>query len=277
MNRRLSTGKTDFVGKVVVVTGSNRGIGYHIASVFLHHGAQVVLNGRDSERLAKAQESLDPEGVRTLAVSGDVTDPQDVSRLVSQAVERFGGIDVLVCNAGMMMRGRFDELTPPVVDRLIRTNIVGVSLPVIEALPEIKKRKGSVEIISSLAGIRGMPHISLYCASKMALTAIAQSLWVELDGTGVHVGILYVGITENDPDKRLTAADGSRIQIESARPFQSTQNSVARMAFKQVARRRRKIILTFPGKALVAVHWLMPRVLTFLMAKMQKIAARFAK
>ncbi len=277
MNRRLTNRNTGFAGKVVLVTGSNRGIGYNIAAVFLDHGAQVVLNGRDSERLEKAQRSLDPEGRRTLAVSGDVTNPEDVSRLVSKTVERFGGIDVLVCNAGMMMRGRFDELTPPVVDRLIRTNIVGVSLPIIEALPEIKKRKGSVEIISSLAGIRGMPHISLYCASKMALTAIAQSLWVELDSTGVHVGILYVGITENDPDKRLVGADGSPIQIESTRPFQSTQKSVARRVFKQVARRRRKIIMTLPGKALVAVHWLMPGVLTFLMAKLQKLAAGFAK
>ena len=267
--------QADFEGKVVIVTGSNRGIGYKIAAQFLARGASVVLNGRDSERLIKAQSTLDPEGERTLTVSGDMRNPEDVSRLVSQTVDRFGGVDVLVCNAGMMMRGRFDELAPPVVDGLIRTNIVGVALPIIEALPEIKKRKGSVEIISSLAGVRGMPHISLYCASKMALTAIAESLWVELAGTGVHVGILYVGITENDPDKRLTGADGSPIQVD--RKSHSTQEDVARTVCRQVRRRRRRVIMTLPGKALVVVQWLMPRLLTFLIAKGQGVAARFAK
>ena len=263
-----------FEGKVAIITGSNRGIGYKIAKLFFEQGAKVVLNGRDAGRLEKAKESLDPEGVRTLAVSGDVGNPDDVSRLVCETVERFGGIDVLVCNAGMMMRGRFDELSSSVVESLVHTNIVGVALPVIEALPEIRKRKGSIEIISSLAGVRGMPHISLYCASKMALTAIAQSLWVELAGTGIHVGILYVGITENDPDKLLFAADGSRIQV--TRSYHSTQEEVAKAVYRQVCSRRRKVVMTLPGKLLVFVHWLMPGILTSVMARLQRVSARYA-
>ncbi len=262
-------------GKVVIVTGSNRGIGYKIAALYVERGASVVINGRDEVRLEKARESLDPEGKRTLAVRGDVRDPEDVSHLISETVKKFGGIDILVCNAGMMMRGRFDELVPEVVDGLIRTNIVGVVLPIIEALPELKKRRGSVEIISSLAGIRGLPYINLYCASKMALTAVAQSLWVELAGTGVHVGILHVGITENDPDKFLYAADGTRIQVHP--PRGSSQEQVARTVYRQVKRRRRKVVMTVVGKALLAMQWLMPGVLTFVMARAQKLGARFAR
>lgn len=260
--------------KVVIITGSSRGIGYKIARLFLEQGAKVVLNGRDAERLEKAKNSLDPDGTRTVAVSGDVSNPDDVSRLVREAVEKFGGIDVLVCNAGMMMRGRFDELSSSVVENLIRTNVIGVALPVIAALPEIKKRNGSVEIISSLAGLRGLPHISLYCASKMALTAIAESLWVELAGTGVHVGILYVGITENDPDKFLFAADGSQTQVSP--PRGSTQEEVAWTAYRQICLHRRKVVMTLLGRLLATVHWLIPGVLTFFMARLQRLSARYA-
>ena len=268
--------RADAAGKVVIITGSSRGIGYKTAELFLNRGAKVVLNGRNVERLEKAAKSLDPEGSRTHLVSGDMRNPDDVSRLISETVERFGGVDVLVCNAGAMMRGRFSELAPEVVDSVIGTNIIGVVLPIIQALPELAKRKGSVEIVSSLAGIRGMPYINLYCASKMALTAIAQSLWVELSGSGVHVGILYVGITENDPDKYLMAADGSPIQV--AGHFQSSsQEDVARRIYRQVRHRRRKVIMTFPGKALMAVQWLMPGLLTFIIGRTQRLAAKYAK
>ncbi len=264
-----------FEGKVVIVTGSSRGIGYETAALFLAKGGSVVLNARHKEPLDAARKKLDPEGSRTLAVTGDMRNPQDVSRLVSATVERFGGIDVLVCNAGLMMRGRFGDLSPEVVDSIIGTNIVGVALPIIQALPEITGRKGSIEIISSLAGVRGMPHISLYCASKMALTAIAEALWIELAGTGVHVGILYVGMTENSPDKFLVAADGSPIQVSGA--SHSTQKEVARMVLRQVCRRRRRIVMTTVGKVLVAAQWLAPRLVTFIIARARKAAARFAK
>ena len=264
-----------FEGKVIVVTGSSRGIGYKTAALFLERGACVALNSRHQEPLESARKALDPAGSKTVAVAGDMRNPEDVSRLVSETVEKFGGIDVLVCNAGLMMRGSFGELSPGVVDSIIGTNITGVALPIIEALPEIRKRKGSIEIISSLAGVRGMPHISLYCASKMALTAIAQALWVELAGTGVHVGILYVGITENSPDKFLVAGDGSPIQVTGS--YHSTQEEVARMVYKQVYKRRRRIVMTSAGKALVFAQWLFPRFLTFLISRAQKTAAKFAK
>lgn len=264
-----------FEGRVVLITGSSRGIGFATARRFLKNGALVVLNGRNAERLRQAQGALDPDGTRTLAVQGDMTNDADAERLVAAALERWGRIDILVCNAGLMMRGRFADLSSDVVRSIINTNIVGVAIPIIKALPAITQQKGSIEIISSLAGVRGMPHISLYCASKMALTAIAQALWIELAGTGVHLGILYVGITENDPDKHLLAADGSAIQV-SPNPH-STQDDVAKTVLRQVTRRRRRIVMTPAGKSLVTAQWLMPRVMTFLITKAQKISAGIAK
>jgi short-subunit dehydrogenase len=271
----MAANRLAFEDRVVIITGSSRGIGFTTARRFLDNGALVVLNGRNAERLQEAQRALDPDGSRTLAVQGDMTIDADADRLVAAASERWGRVDILVCNAGLMMRGRFADLSSEVVGSIINTNIVGVAIPIIKAIPVITKQKGSIEIISSLAGVRGMPHISLYCASKMALTAIAQALWVELAGTGVHVGILYVGITENDPDKRLLAADGSAIQV-SGNPH-STQDDVAKTVLRQVRRRIRRIVMTPAGKALVTVQWLMPRVVTFLITKAQKISAGIAE
>ncbi len=270
-----SSDRLSFEGRVVVITGSSRGIGFKTARQFLAEGASVVLNGRNQERLDQALRALDPEGSRTLAVRGDMSLDADADRLVAAAMERWNRIDVLVCNAGLMMRGRFADLSSGVVASIINTNVIGVALPIIKALPEITKQRGSIEIISSLAGVRGMPHISLYCASKMALTAIAQALWVELAGTGVHLGILYVGIAENDSDKELLAADGSAIQV--SRSYHSTQEDVAKAVLKQIRLKRRRIVMTPAGKALVFVQWLMPCVLTFLITKAQKISAGIAK
>jgi len=261
-------------GSVVIITGSSRGIGLETARLYLHHGHRVVLNGRDPQRLTKAQAQLDPDGARTLVVAGDVTDSADVRRLVEATVERWGRIDVLICNAGLMMRGPFSELSAAVAERIMRVNVLGVTLPIVQALPEITKQGGSIEIISSLAGIRGMPHISLYCASKMALTAIAESLWVELTGTGVHVGILYVGITENDPEKTLLSADGRDIKVK--RSSHSTQQQVAAAVHRQVSRRKRRVVMTPAGKALAFLQWLMPGVLTAIIARAQKTSTQMA-
>lgn len=261
-------------GRVVVITGSSRGIGRETARLFLEKGDRVVLNGRDAERLAQAQQELDPEGQRTLAVAGDATSTEDVGRLVSETIETWGRMDVLVCSAGLMMRGRFADLTAEVVDQVMRVNVLGVTLPIVESLPELEKTRGSILIVSSLAGLRGMPHINIYCASKMALTAVAESLWIELDGKGVHVGILHVGITENDADKQLLAADGSKIQV--TRGSHSTQADVARAVYKQVARRKRRVIMTPAGKALDWVHWLAPGLLTRIIARAQKTTGKLA-
>ena len=264
-----------FAGRVVIVTGSSRGIGLKTAARFLESGARVVMNGRDGNRLEKARRLIEPEGKKTLPFQGDMRRDEDAAGLIAAAVEAWGRVDVLICNAGLMMRGRFEDLSAGVVDSVMATNVNGVVLPIIQAIPELKKQRGSIEIISSLAGVRGMPHISLYCASKMALTAVAQALWVELAGTGIHVGILYVGITENDPEKRLLGADGSPIEV--VRSSHSTQEDVANAVYRQVWRRRRRIIMTPAGKALVFVQWLMPRVFTFLITKAQKTAAGFAR
>ena len=265
----------DFVDRVVVVTGSSRGIGLKTAALFLQRGARVVINGRDEERILRAQRLIDPDRKKTLAIVGDVGCEDDSKRLIQTAIDAWGRIDVLVCNAGTTLRGQFVDLSPGVLHTVVDTNIHGSMMPVLYAIPFLTLVKGSVIIISSLAGIRGLPGVSVYSASKMALTGFADSLRMELHPAGVHVGILYVGFTENDPEKRILAADGTLIPID--RPSQLTQEDVAKKIMRQVIKRRKAIVMTPVGKSLWILQRFAPWMVTFILRMISSKIAEMSK
>ncbi|HUX11767.1 MAG TPA: SDR family oxidoreductase [Spirochaetia bacterium] len=247
------TGKRPFSDRVVVITGSSRGIGRETAIAFGRAGARVVINGRDAERLEKTAAQLRAEGIEVEAVAADIARGSDAARLISAAKARFGHIDVLVNNAGVSMRGLFSELVPEVVETVVRTNITGAVVPTVAAMNELRERRGSIIFVSSLAGVHGFPNVSIYSAAKMALTGLAQSLDAELAGSGVHVGLIFLGFTENDPDKSILAADGREIIVK--RRHQMSQSQAAQEIVKLTVRRRRQRVLTPPGRLLyLAAH-----------------------
>ncbi len=121
------------------------------------------------------------------------------------------------------------------------------------ALDELRERHGSIVFISSLAGVHGFPNVSIYSAAKMALTGLAQSVDAELAGSGVHVGLIFLGFTENDPDKSILAADGRAIIVK--RRHQMSQSEAAQEIVKLTLRRRRQRVLTPSGHLLyLAAH-----------------------
>lgn len=262
-------------GLRVLITGSNRGIGRETARCFAERGASVALNGRDAERLRRVEAELTGAGFRVFAVPGDISDPEQAEAVVLESVRLLGGLDVLVNNAAVSMRGRFEDVTFPVVDRVIRTNVMGTMMMTVHALPHIRESRGSVVIVSSLVGLWGLPLVSVYSASKMALSALAQSLRTELLGTGVHVGIVHVGLTQHDDDKAILAADGSPYPL-AARPGASPQVRVAKAIYRMVRRRRKRMVLTAAGHVLDAMVRISPRLATFLIgtatARVNRIA-----
>lgn len=197
--------------KVVIITGSSMGIGKEMARQFLEAGAKVVLNGRNKMRLEKTGADFKADGYEVLCISGDVSNPQDCQTLVDSTIKHFGQIDILINNAGISTEGTVEELDADVFKKVMEVNYLGSVLPTKSALPYIKKTKGSVIFVSSVAGIRGIPKYSVYSSSKMALTALAESLRIELAKDNVHIGIAYVGFTENDPDKTIYDKDGKII------------------------------------------------------------------
>jgi short-subunit dehydrogenase len=248
MADRIVPQKKPFAGRVVVITGSSRGIGRETAFQFGRAGASVVINGRNRERLEQTAVALQAAGIAVTACAGDVTRGSDAEALVAAARDRFGRMDVLVNNAGVSMRGPFRSLSPEVVDTIVRTNISGAVVPTVAALPEIEKSRGSVVFISSLAGVHGFPNVSIYSAAKMALSGLAHAIEAELAGSGVHVGLIYLGFTENDPDKKILSADGAQITVR--RRYQMSQERAAACILRLVARRRRQMVLTATGRLL---------------------------
>lgn len=244
-----------FQDKVVVVTGSARGIGREVARQALGWGARVVLNGRDSETLAATRTLLAaPE--KTLAVAADLSRPEEAARLVAEVLAAWGRIDVVINNAGLSMRGAFADLSPATVRTMVDANLLTAVWTTQAALPALRESRGRVLFVSSLAGLRGFPGVSLYSATKMALAAVCQSLRAEEGPRGVTFGLISLAFTENDPDKTVLGADGRPFRHE--RRWSLSQAQTARAVLTAVARGRKTTLLTPAGKALALAQRLFP-------------------
>jgi NAD(P)-dependent dehydrogenase (short-subunit alcohol dehydrogenase family) len=234
---------SQYQGKVAVITGSSRGIGKAIAIKLAQEGMSIVLNGRNQERLDETKAIIEKITPNVITYRCDVSDAKESENLINAAVEKFGKLDVLVNNVGVSNRGTVEESSPDVFKRVFESNVLGSVNPTIPALPHIKKNKGSLVFISSLAGIRGLPNLGAYCSSKMALRAIAESIRIEEYESKIHVGLIYVGITEIVHKKESISADGTPIILEDRtdKKVQSVEY-VAKKVFQNI--RKRKFITT---------------------------------
>lgn len=249
-----------FKNKVVLVTGSNLGIGKATARLLASMGAKVVLNGRTVDRLENTRSELAAAGAEVMAVAADVTSYTDCVSMIDKIMEHFQQIDVVINNAGVSMRGDFETVDPSVFKTVMEVNYLGAVNVSHAALPALKKSKGRIMFVSSVAGIRGLQSISAYCPAKMALTALAESLKIELHSTGIKVGITYVGYTQNDPLKRTIAADGRLIPIEArSEKNAQTTDQVAKAIVRNIEKGRFKRVLTKLGKLNALANKLIPR------------------
>lgn len=235
--------------KVVIVTGSSMGIGKALAKELAKDGATIVLNGRNNERLQKVQQELEANGAKTIAIAGDVSKIEDCKYLIEEVIKAFGRIDVVIHNAGLSMEGTVEEVRLEVIKKIMEVNYLGVHYLTHFAIPHLKKTKGSLLFGGSNAGVHGLPNYSIYSASKMALTALAESLKIELAADGIHVGIAYIGFTENDPDKTIYDVDGKIINQPIRSNFKTqSPTQVARQMITMIEQRRYKAVFTPIGK-----------------------------
>ncbi len=234
-----------FKGKVALITGASRGVGFSVARELVKRGAKVVLSARGERRLLDSRDKLERLGGDVAAVTGDVGKWDDARRMVEVAHDRFGKIDILVNNAGISMRGKFHELSPEVCTDTITTNLLGSVYLTKAAIDDIRETKGHVVFVSSIAGLFGLPGASTYCASKAALTGLSESLRLELIPEGVHSGVVYLGFTEHDPEKTILAADGTGVRPD--RPAHHTQVFAASLIVDMLVKRKRRIIMTPAG------------------------------
>lgn len=179
----------------VLVTGGSSGIGLAIAAQLLAHGDRITLIARDEGRLAEAQRALSQAGAqaqRVLGVPADVTDAEALGDAVARCTARFGGIDMLAACAGIVEPARFVDQGGAAFDRQIAVNVTGVANSVRSVLPAMLGRgRGRIGIVSSGAGLIGIPGYSAYCTSKFALRGLAAALRLETAGSGVSVSICF--------------------------------------------------------------------------------------
>ncbi|GAA3925637.1 SDR family oxidoreductase [Hymenobacter algoricola] len=245
-------------GKVVLITGGTSGIGRACAVVFGQAGARVVVTGRDEARLADTARELTRLGIDHLTLQADVGREEDCERAVAATITAFGRLDVLLNNAGISMRARFQDADVEVIRRLMQTNFFGTVYATKFALPHILAAKGSVVGISSIAGYRGLPGRTGYSASKFAMQGFLEALRTELLPQGVHVLVACPGFTASNIRQTALAADGSS-QGESPRDEQKMMSSaeVAGHLLRAVQQRRRDLVLTSQGKLTVFLNkWL---------------------
>lgn len=251
--------KPGFEGKVAVITGSSRGIGKGIAFALARMGASIVLNGRNSDRLEETRRELIRTSGNAISICCDVSTAEGGRLLIDETIRHYGRIDILINNVGVSMRGRFADLDPAVVKTIFESNILGTTNPSIPAMKYLRESRGSIIFISSAAGIRGLPELSAYCASKMALRALAESIRLEEKQNGIHVGLVFVGYTENEKDKETIAADGSlRLLAPRSGKGVQTIESVARGVVRNLLKRKFITVLSPIAKLNAFVQPLFP-------------------
>lgn len=242
--------KVFFAGKVVVISGSSKGIGKAIALKLGQYGAKVVLNGRSPEALLRTDIDLKQVGIDCLAVQADVSLVDGAKKLIDEAMNRFGKIDVIINNSGIAVHGLFTETEPSTWQKVIQANTLSYIYVTHFAIPYLKNTHGSIVFISSIGGRAGLPGHGAYSFSKMPLTSLAQTLDIELQEDQIHVGIVYVGFTRNDPAKTITDGSGEikRLQPRNVNLLMEPEK-VAEAVANLIRKRKRKKVLTLIGHA----------------------------
>jgi meso-butanediol dehydrogenase/(S,S)-butanediol dehydrogenase/diacetyl reductase len=183
-------------GTRVLVTGGGSGIGAAVARAFLDNGARVVVTGRREEPLRRLVEAA-PEG-RALAAVGDVGDPADAARVVAEAVDAFGGLDVVVSNAAGYASGELVDLPVDEWEALRRTNVDGFLHLAQAALPHLVESRGNLVAVASVSGLFGDWGQAAYNATKHAVVGFVQSLALDYGGRGVRLNAVAPAFTLTD-------------------------------------------------------------------------------
>jgi NAD(P)-dependent dehydrogenase (short-subunit alcohol dehydrogenase family) len=248
-----------FQDRVVAVTGAGSGIGRALCLRFGRAGARIALLDRDADAADAVARELQASGGEALAQPCDVTDPQQCSTALEALEKRFGGVDVLIANAGISHRSPCLDTELSVYRQVMDVNFFGALHCVKAALPSLLERRGLIVVTSSIAGFAPLLGRSGYCASKHALHGLFETLRCELAQRGVRVMLVCPGFTATNIER--SALDG---QGRLARHAQSrvgavaTPEAVAEAVYRGARSGRRLLLLSAAGRASYALSRLAP-------------------
>lgn len=247
-----------FQDKVVVVTGGTDGIGKALVEQLLQAGAKVATCGRDHDKLYRLQSSYPSSPLHTMVA--DVSSENDCRRFMETTTKIFGGIDILINNAGVSMRALLKEATSEVIRKVMDINFFGAVYCTKYALDSIIERKGTIVGISSIAGYRGLPGRSAYSASKFALQGWLEAVKTELMDDGVHVMWVSPGFTSSNI---RVAALNKDAESHGETPMDEgkmmTAEECAERILHAIEKKKRSLVMTATGKQTVFLNKFFPK------------------
>ena len=218
-------------GKVVVITGASSGLGEATARFLSAHGASVVLGARRTERVQSLAAELTEKGGKAIAVTTDVTDYAQVKKLVDTGIQKFGRIDVIINNAGLMPNSPLERLKIDDWNRTIDVNIKGVLYGIAAALPYMKEQKaGQIINVASVAGLKVRAGGAVYAATKHAVRALSEGLRLEVKPYNIRTTVISPGAVATELPNTITEpdiAETMRKVYEAAIPAESFAQAVA--------------------------------------------------
>ncbi len=270
-------GKLDLRGKTVVITGGARGLGLELAREFAKRGARLVLVARDAVTLESAKSELESEGHEVLTVPCDVRDRAQVDAMIAKARERFGGIDVLVNDAGTIDVGPLETMTVDEYRASIDVHFWGPLSTSLAVLPEMRARgSGRIVNVSSIGGLIPVPHLAPYCAGKFALVGLSETMGAELAKDGVYVttvcpGLMRTGSPRNARFKGQAAKEYAWFRAGDDLPLTSMRATRAARRIVDATERGEPVVVFGAQARLAALaHALFPN----LFARAASVAAR---
>jgi NAD(P)-dependent dehydrogenase (short-subunit alcohol dehydrogenase family) len=254
-------------GKSVLVTGGSRGLGLLLAREFVQAGARVAICARDQDELDRATTDLTRRGGDVAAIACDVTDREQVEQTLRDVEAHFGGIDVLVNNAGTISVGPMEVMNLGDYEEAMKTHFWGPLHTTLAAFPGMKRRGGGrVVNISSIGGKVAVPHLLPYCASKFALTGLSEGLRAELKKDNIYVttvcpGLMRTGSPRNAYFKGQHKAEYALFKLTDSTPLTAMDaGRAARRIVLACQRGESEVILGIQAKIAAKFHGVFPGV-----------------
>lgn len=242
--------QTPFLNQVAVITGGATGIGRAVALALARHGADVMLAGRREAQLAEVAAEVAATGRRADFLATDVTDQDQVNRLVEQTVAKFGRVDLVIANAGQYVRASVLESQVADFERSLAVNFYGALYLIKAALPYLKVQKsGHVVLMSSMDGKKGITPDAPYVAAKFAMAGLGDVLRQELRDDGIGVSVIFPGRVDTP------LIDHLEVPKVSAK---ISPELVADAVVRAIVRRSPEVVLPMQARLLLFVNRLSP-------------------
>jgi short-subunit dehydrogenase len=263
----------DLKGKTVLITGGSRGLGLVMAREFAGEGARLVLCARDETELQQAQTNVESFGVEVMTVPCDVTNKQSVTEMIERVNSRFGGVDVLINNAGVIHVGPIEVMTPEDFEIAMQAHFWGPLNTILAVLPSMRaKKSGRIVNISSIGGKVSVPHLVPYSASKFALVGLSKGLRTELMKDGIKVttvcpGLMRTGSPRNADFKGKHHLEYAWFSISDALPLLTVSaENAARQVVRACKRGQAELVISVPAKVAVLFESLFPEAMSQILA-----------